>query len=134
MNSSTILPRVDKPWMQEPMGSSQEVDIDVVCLILRESADAKCGDTALAVAKQDTEPTAAAVADEVADLDTAEAVALRREAIKWVTKSKDDSFVANLVDHLPVAVADEQVRLYKASKCDAVVPHALGQWWFIHTC
>ena len=76
-----------------------------MCLILREPADAKCGDTALAVAKQDTEPTAVAVADEVADQDTAEAVVLRREAIKWSTKSKDDSFVANLVDNLPTAVA-----------------------------
>ena len=108
------------------------MDIDDVCLILREPADAKCGDTALAVAKQDTEPTAVAVEDEVADQDTAEAVALRRKAIKWVTNSKDDSFVANLADNLPSAVADEQVRLYKASKCEAVVPHALGQWWCIH--
>ena len=82
------------------------------------------GDTAVAVATRDTQPTAVAVAVEVADQDTAEAVALRRDAIKWVTTSKDDSFVANLVDTLPAAVADEQVRLYKASKCDAVVPHA----------
>ena len=116
------------------MGSLQEVGIDDVCLILREPVGAKCGDTALAVAKQDTKPTAVAVADEVAYQDTAEAVTLRREAVKWVTKSKDDSCVANLVDNLPTAVADEQVRLYKASKCAAVVPHALGQWWCIHTC
>ena len=122
--SEYLMARVNKPWMQELMGALQEVDIDDVCLILREPADAKCGDTALAVAKQDTEPTAVAVEDEVADQDTAEAVALRREAIKWVTNSKDDSFVANLADNLPSAVADEQVRLYKASKCEAVVPHA----------
>ena len=113
-------------------GALQEADIDDVRLILREPADAKCGGTALAVAKQDTEPTAVAVAYEVADQDTAEAVALRREAVKWVTKSKDDRFVVNLVDNLPTAVADEQVRLYKASKCESVVPHALGQWWCIH--
>ena len=116
------------------MGALQEVGIDDVRLILREPADAKCGDTAGAAAKQNTQPTAVAVAVEVADQDTAEAVALRRDAIKWVTKSNDDSFVANLVDTLPAAVADEQVRLYKASKCDAVVPHALGQWWCIRTC
>ena len=122
--SEHLIARVDKPWMQELMGAFQEVDIDDVRLILREPADAKCGDTALAVAKQDTEPTAVAVEDEVADQDTAEAVALRRKAIKWVTNSKDDSFVANLADNLPSAVADEQVRLYKASKCEAVVPHA----------
>ena len=75
-----------------------------------------------------------AVANEVADQGTAEAVALRRDAIKWVTKTKYDLFVVNLADTLPAAVADEQVRLYKASKCDAVVPHALRQWWCIHTC
>ena len=130
--SEYLMARVNKPWMQELMGALQEVDIDDVCLILREPADAKCGDTALAVAIQDTEPTAVAVADEVADQVTAEAVALRREAVKWTTISKDDSFVANLVDKLPTAVADEQVRLYKASKCDAVVPHALGQLRCIH--
>ena len=92
--------------------------------ILREPADAKWGDTAVAVAKRDTQPSAVAVAVEVADQDTAEAVALRRDAIKWVTKSKDPSFIANVVDTLPAAVADEQVRLYQASKCAAVVPHA----------
>ena len=86
-------------------------------------------DTAVAVADQDT---AVAVADQdtaaaVADQDTAVAVSdlvLRREAIEWATKSKDSSFIANLVDTLPGAVADEQVRLYQASKCAAVVPHA----------
>ena len=68
------------------------------------------------MAKRDTQPTAVAVAVEVADQDTAEAVALRRDAIKWVTQSKDNSFMANVVDTLPAAVADEQVRLYQASK------------------
>ena len=106
------------------MGTLQEVDLDDVRQILREPADAKWGDTAVAVAKRDTQPTAVAVAVEVADQDTAEAVVLRRNAIKWVTKSKDHSFIANLVDTLPGAVADEQVRLYQASKCAAVVPHA----------
>ena len=80
------------------------------------------GDTAVAVAKRDTQPTAVAVAVEVADQDTAEAVVLRRDAIKWATTSKYHSFIANLVDSLPAAVADEQVRLYQASKCAAIVP------------
>ena len=82
------------------------------------------GDTAVAVAKRDTQPTAVAVAVEVADQDTAEAVALRRDAIKWATRNKDLSFIANLVDTLPPAVLDEQVRLYQASNCGPVVPHA----------
>ena len=64
------------------MGTLQEVDLDDVRQILREPADAKWGDTAVAVAKQDTQPTAVAVAVEVADQDTAEAVALRRDGIK----------------------------------------------------
>ena len=122
--SDYLLARVNKPWMQEVMGLMQEVDLNDVRQILREPADAKWGDTAVAVAKRDTHPTAVAVAVEVADQDTAEAVALRRDAIKWVTKSKDLSFIANVVDTLPAAVADEQVRLYQASKCAAVVPHA----------
>ena len=122
--SDYLLARVNKPWMQEVMGILQEVNLDDVRQILREPADAKWGDTAVAVAKRDTQPTAVAVAVEVADQDTAEAVALRRDAIKWATKSKDPSFIANLVDTLPGAVADEQVRLYQASKCAAVVPHA----------
>ena len=105
-------------------GTLQEVGIGDVRQILREPADAKWGDTAVAVAKRDTQPTAVAVAVEVADQDTAEAVALRRKAIMWATKSKDPSFIANLLDTLPGAVADEQVRLYQASKCAAVVPHA----------
>ena len=67
---------------------------DDVRQILREPADAKWGDTAVAVAKRDTQPTAVAVAVEVADQDTAEAVVLRRDAIKWVTKSKDLSFIS----------------------------------------
>ena len=77
-------------------------------------------DAAIAVADQDT---AAAVADQ----DTAMAVAdlvLRREAIEWATNSKYHSFIANLVDTLPPAVLDEQVRLHQASKCVPVVPHA----------
>ena len=94
-------------------GALQEVDIDDVCLILREPADAPT----LAVAS-------GATGVAVADQDTAEAVALRRDAIKWVTKSKDHCFIAKLVETLPAAVADEQVRLYQASKCAAVVPHA----------
>ena len=122
--SDYLLARVNKPWMQELMGPRQEVDGDDVRQILREPADAKWGDTAVAVAKRDTQPTAVAVAVEVADQDTAEAVVLRRDAIKWVTKSKDPSFIAKVVDTLPAAVADEQVRLYQASKCAAVVPHA----------
>ena len=93
------------------MGTLQEVDSDDVRQILREPADAKWGDTAVAVAKRDTQPTAVAVAVGVADQDTAVAVALRRDAIKWATKNKDFSFIANLVDTLPAAVADEQVRL-----------------------
>ena len=74
----------------------------------------------MAVADQDT-----AVA--VADQDTAVAGAdlvLRREAMEWATKSKDHSFIAKLVDTLPPAVLDEQVRLHQASKCVQVVPHA----------
>ena len=122
--SDYLLARVNKPWMQELMGTLQEVDSDDVRQILREPADAKWGDTAVAVATRDTQPTAVAVAVEVADQDTAEAVVLRRNAIKWVTKSKDHSFIANLVDTLPAAVADEQVRLYQASKRAAIVPHA----------
>ena len=73
--------------------------------------------------KRQDQDTAAAVADQ----DTAVAVSdlvLRREAIEWATKSKYSSFIANLVDTLPGAVAEEQVRLYQASKCAAVVPHA----------
>ena len=122
--SDYLLARVNKPWMQELMGTLQEVDSDDVRQILREPADAKWGDTAVAVAKRDTQPTAVAVAVEVADQDTAEAVGLRQDAIKWVTKSKDHSFIANLVDTLTAAVADEQVRLYQASKRAAIVPHA----------
>ena len=132
--SDYLLARVNKPWMQELMGTLQEVDSDDVRQILREPADAKWGDTAVAVAKRDTQPTAVAVAVEVADQDTAEAVGLRRDAIEWVTKSKDHSFIANLVDTLPAAVADEQVRLYQASKRAAIVPLALRQSWCIHTC
>ena len=116
------------------MGILQEVNLDDVRQILREPADAKWGDTAVVVAKRDTQPTAVAVTVEVADQDTAEAVALRRDGIKWVTKSKDLSFIANLVDTSPGAVVDEQVRLYQAGKCAAVVPHALRQSWCIHTC
>ena len=80
----------------------------------------------MAVAKRDTQPTAVAVAVEVADQDTAEAVGLRWGAIEWVTKSKDHSFIANLVDTLPAAVADEQVRLYQASKRAAIAPRPSG--------
>ena len=97
--SDYLLARVNKPWMQEVMGLMQEVDLNDVRQILREPADAKWGDTAVAVAKRDTHPTAVAVAVEVADQDTAEAVALRRDAIKWVTKSKDLRFIANLGRH-----------------------------------
>ena len=122
--SDYLLARVNTPWMQEVMGTLQEVNLDDVRQILREPADAKWGDTAVAVATRDTQPTAVAVAVEVADQDTAEAVVLRRNAIKWVTKSKDLIFIANLVDTLPGAVADEQVRLYQASKRAAIVPHA----------
>ena len=122
--SDYLLARVNKPWMQEVMGTLQEVNLDDVRQILREPADAKWGDTAVAVAKRDTQPTAVAVAVEVADQDTAEAVVLRQNAIKWVTKSKDHSFIANVVDTLPAAVAYEQARLYQASKRAAVVPHA----------
>ena len=78
------------------------------------------GTTAVAGTDQDT-----AIA--VADQDTAVAVAdlvLRRGAIEWATKSKYHSFIANLVDTLPPAVLDEQVRLHQASKCGPVVPHA----------
>ena len=122
--SDYLLARVKKPWIQEVMGTLQEVNLDDVRQILREPADAKWGDTAVAVAKRDIQPTAVAVVVEVADQDTAAAVGLRRDAIEWVTKSKDHSFIANLADTLPAAVADEQVRLYQASKCAAVVPHA----------
>ena len=114
--SDYLLERVKQPWMQELMGMLQEVDSNDVRQILREPADAKWGDTAVAVAKRDTQPTADAVAVEVADQDTAEAVGLRRDAIEWVTTSKDHSFIANLVDTLPAAVADEHVRLYQASR------------------
>ena len=44
--------------------------------------------------------------------------------MEWATKCKDHSFIANLVDTLPPAVLDEQVRLHQASKCGPVVPHA----------
>ena len=120
--------------MQELMGTLQEVDLDYVRLILRGPADAKCGDTAVAMTNRDTQPTALAVAVDVADQDTAGAVALKRGALTWVTKSKDLSSIAKLVDTLPGAVADGQVRLYQASKCAAVVPHALRQSWCIHSC
>ena len=125
--------------MQELMGTLQEVDLADVRQILREPAAVASGwttavaladqDAAIAVADQDT---AVAVADQdtaaaVADQDIAVAVAdlvLRREAIEWATKSKDPSFIATLVDTLPPAVLDEQVRLHQASKCVPVVPHA----------
>ena len=125
--------------MQELMATLQEVDFADVRQILREpAAVASGGTTAVAVADQDTaiavadQDTAVAVADQdtaaaVADQDTAVAVAdlvLRREAIEWATKSKYQSFIANLVDTLPPAVLDEQVRLHQASKCGPVVPHA----------
>ena len=122
--SDYLLERINKPWMQEVMGLMQEVDLSDVRQILREPADAKWGDTAVAVAKRDTHPTAVAVAVEVTDQDTAEAVALRRDAIKWATKSTDESFIKHLLDTLPPAVLDEQVRLYQASTCGPVVPHA----------
>ena len=76
--SDYLLARVNKPWMQEVMGTLHEVNLDDVRQILREPADAKWGDTAVAVAPRDTQPTAVAVAVEVADQDTAVAVALRR--------------------------------------------------------
>ena len=44
--------------------------------------------------------------------------------MEWATKCKDHSFIANLVDSLPSAVLDEQVRLHQASTCGPVVPHA----------
>ena len=89
----------------------------------------------MAMAERDTQTTAVAVAVGVADQDTAETVALRRDAVKWVTNTKDESCVANLVDTLPSAVADEQVRLYPACKCAAVVPRApCRQSWCIHLC
>ena len=84
----------------------------------------------MAVADQDT---AAAVGDQ----DTAVAASdlvLGREAIEWATKSKDQIFIANLVDTLPPAVLDEQVRLHQASNCGPVVPHAPQASWCIHTC
>ena len=61
------------------------------------------------------------------DPDTAVAVAdqaLKRDAIKWASKSKEQSFIAKLLDTLPPAALDEQVRLYQASECGPVVPHA----------
>ena len=115
------------------------MDFADVRQILREpAAVASGGTTAVAVADHGTavavadHDTAVAVADQdtaaaVVDQDTAVAASdlvLRREAIEWATKSKDSSFIANLVGTLPPAVLDEQVRLHQASKCVQVVPHA----------
>ena len=117
--SDHLLARVNTPWMQEVMGALQEVDLDDVRQILHASAGAD-QDSAVAVADQDT-----AVA--VADQDSAVAVpdlALRRDAIKWATRFTEQSFIANLLDTLPPAVLDEQVRLYQGRSCGPVVPHA----------
>ena len=54
--SDYLLARLSTPWMQELMGTLQEVDLADVRQILREPADAKWGDTAVAVAKRDTHP------------------------------------------------------------------------------
>ena len=105
--SNYLLARVNTPWMQEVMGALQEVDLDDVRQILHASAGAD-QDSAVAVADQDT-----AVA--VADQDSAVAVpdlALRRGAIKWATGFTEESFIATLLDTLPPAALDEQVRLY----------------------
>ena len=85
--SDYLLARLKTPWMQELMGTLQEVDLADVRQILREpAAVASGGTTAVAVADQDTaiavadQDTAVAVADQdtaaaVADQDTAVAVA-----------------------------------------------------------
>ena len=101
------------------MGALQEVDLDDVRQILHASAVAD-QDTAVAVADQDT-----AVA--VPDQDSAVSVpdlALRRKATKWATISTYDRFITSLLDMLPPAVLDEQMRLYQGRSCGLVVPHA----------
>ena len=145
--SDYLLTRLNTPWMQELMGTLQEVGLVDVRQILREpAAVASGGTTAVAVAYQDTaiavadQDTAVAVADQdtaaaVADQDTAVAVSylvLRREAIEWATKSKYPRFTASVVDTLQPSVLDEQVRLHQASKCGPVVPTLLRQSWCIH--
>ena len=95
------------------MVTLQEVDLADVRQILREpAAVASGGTTAVAVTDPDTavavadHDTAVAVADQdtaaaVVDQDTAVATSdlvLRREAIEWATKSKDSSFITNLVN------------------------------------
>ena len=95
--SDYLLARVKTPWMQEVMGSLQEVDLDDVRQILREPADAPILAVASGGTSEDTQPhVVAASVDQdtavaVADQDTAVAVAdlvLRRDAIKWATKLK----------------------------------------------
>ena len=131
--SDYLLARVNTPWMQEVMGSLQEVDLDDVRQILREPADAPILAVASGGTSEDTQPhVVAASVDQdtavaVADQDTAVAVAdlvLRRDAIKWATNIKEQSCIANVVDTLPPAVLDEQVRLYQASSCGPVVPQS----------
>ena len=115
------------------MGTLQEVDLDDVRQILHGMADVPILAVASGGAIEDTQPhVAAASVDQdtavaVADQDTAVAVAdqeLSRKAIEWATNLKDHAVIANLVASLPPAVLDEQVRLYQASSCGPVVPHA----------
>ena len=131
--SDYLLARLKTPWMQELMGTLQEVDIADVRQILHGMADVPILAVASGGAIEDTQPhVAAAAVDQdtavaVADQDTAVALAdqeLSRSAIGWATNSKDHAFITILVASLPPAVLDEQVRLYQASSCGPIVPHA----------
>ena len=95
--SDYLFARVKKPWMQELMGTLQELDVDDV----RQIHGCPVQVSIEAVANGVDQATAVAVADPVlrrdASVDQATAVAvedpvLRRDAIGWATKSKHDCF------------------------------------------
>ena len=75
------------------------------------------------VAPSVEQDTAVAVADQDAAMSEADLV-WRRDAIKWATQNKNPSFTVHLVDTLPPAVLDEQVRSHQASRNGPVVPRA----------
>ena len=108
------------------MGALQEVDLDDVRQILHRMADAPIA-VASAGGIEDTQPHVAAAPAASTAVSTAVAVAdqeLTWKAIEWATRAKDHAFITNFVTSLPPVVLDEQVRLYQASSCGPVVPHA----------
>ena len=88
-------------------------------MCIRDSAAGATGDPTAGAA-----PHAAVPADGstpvVAKEDEEEAL----KAIEWATNVKDHAFQVTLLNSLPSAVVEEQLRLYKARSCGDIVPHA----------